>query len=101
MHIAITCVTNDLLRNVASLALRHAGFRVIDTDTFAEAISAAERSRPDLVLVGILADPAGELVRWCADRQIQAHIISSQMTVAELGQLLNRIAAAVDALPER
>src|SRR5687768_17533192 len=92
MQIAVTCITNELLRSVASLALRHAGFRVLDTETVEGAIAAAERTHPDLVFAGVLADPAGDLARWCTERQIQVHVISPQMSIAELGRILQTVA---------
>ncbi len=95
MDIAITCIAHDGLRTVAGLAARHAGYRVLESKAIKDAITIASRAAPDLMLIGSVADPNGELARWCSQQGIRHHIVSPRMSALELSDLFSAIRAVL------
>ena len=92
---AITCIRDVYLRTVCTLLLRQHGFEVIDSFDIRAAEQDAKRSRPQLMVVGKLADPYETLQNWAVSNGLECIAVAPNEPVRQMAERIMVTAAAV------
>jgi hypothetical protein len=90
-RIGLICVADVRLRGVCSILLRHAGYRVLETDKVEDA-KAVITSRPVAMLViGALADPEDQLTPFAKARATPSVRLAPNIAIESLLQMFETI----------